>query len=191
MKKIILLSGGFDSALMLADESNKDPKHEIYALSIDYGQRHYVELEYAEKLAEKYGVIKHKIISMELPYDSLLTGEDTINSGPPVVPNRNAIFLALAIGWAETLDCHDIYIGSNKDDHDNFPDCRREFFDRQELASLYPVRIHTPLINSTKEGLFQERKLINEHLVLEMEETMSCYNGTNCGVCDACRQRNV
>ena len=59
MKKIILLSGGFDSALMLADESNKDPKHEIYALSIDYGQRHYVELEYAEKLAEKYGVIKH------------------------------------------------------------------------------------------------------------------------------------
>tara|TARA_R110001583_G_scaffold12744_2_gene56199 strand:- start:3226 stop:3801 length:576 start_codon:yes stop_codon:yes gene_type:complete len=191
MKKIILLSGGFDSALMLADESNKDPKHEIYALSIDYGQRHYVELEYAEKLAEKYGVIKHKIISMELPYDSLLTGEDMINSGPPVVPNRNAIFLALAIGWAETLDCHDIYIGSNKDDHDNFPDCRRDFFDRQESASLYPVRIHTPLINSTKEGLFQERKLINEHLVLEMEETMSCYNGTNCGVCDACRQRNV
>lgn len=185
MKKIILLSGGFDSALMLADESNKDPSHEIYALSIDYGQRHHVELDYAEKLAEKYGVVQHKIISMALPYDSMLTGEEMIKSGPPVVPNRNAIFLALAIGWAETLDCHDIYIGSNKDDHDNFPDCRREFFDRQEEASLYPVHIHTPLINSTKEELFQERGL------LDLEETMSCYNGTNCGVCDACRQRNV
>ena len=191
MKKIILLSGGFDSALILADESNKDPSHEIYALSIDYGQRHHVELDYAEKLAEKYEVTRHKIISMALPYDSMLTGEKIIKSGPPVVPNRNAIFLALAIGWAETLDCHDIYIGSNKDDHENFPDCRREFFDQQEEASLYPVRIHTPLINSTKEDLFQEMEALNEHYHLYLEETMSCYNGTNCGVCDACLQRHV
>tara|TARA_Y100001973_G_scaffold99714_1_gene159353 strand:- start:509 stop:1057 length:549 start_codon:yes stop_codon:yes gene_type:complete len=182
MKKILLLSGGLDSGYILS--SLEEP---VYALTFDYGQRHKIEIEYARKLALSFGVIEHKIVTIDLPFDSALTGVDVVSDLPPIVSNRNAIFLSVAAGYAESLGCRDIYMGANASDYEDFVDCRPVVLNRLAAAFPYKLNIHTPLSEMTKAEVVSACFATN----FDLSKTMSCYNGTNCGVCDACRQRNV
>jgi 7-cyano-7-deazaguanine synthase len=206
-KAIILLSGGLDSITVLA--LAKQQGYECYALSFDYGQRHNAELIAASKIAAHYQVKDHKIIKLGLGAigGSALTDEhiavpNTPQSGIPVtyVPARNTIFLSFALGWAEVVQAHDIFIGVNAVDYSGYPDCRPEFIAAfQNLANLATkagvegeaVKIHTPLISLSK------AEIIKTGLVLgvDYQMTVSCYSadseGQACGVCDACRLRKA
>jgi len=180
---------------------------ECYALSFDYGQRHNAELKAAQRIAQGYRVVEHKVISIGLNAigGSALTDEniavpDQPQEGIPVtyVPARNTIFLAYALGWAEVLEANSIYIGVNAVDYSGYPDCRPEFIHAfQQVANLATkagvegggCTIHTPLIFQTK------AEIIGKGLKLGVDysETVSCYSadseGRACGVCDACRLR--
>jgi len=204
-KAIILLSGGLDSITVLA-QAKKDG-YQCYALSFDYGQRHNAELNAATKIAKHYQVAEHKIINLGLGAigGSALTDDHieipcTPQQGIPVtyVPARNTIFLSFALGWAEVLGLHDIFIGVNAVDYSGYPDCRPEFIDAfQNLANLatkagvegVEIKIHAPLIKLTK------AEIIRKGIVLDVDykQTVSCYaadkQGHACGVCDACRLR--
>ena len=165
-KAIILLSGGLDSITVLA--LAKQQGFQCYALSFDYGQRHNAELIAAAQIATDYQVEDHKIISLGLGSigGSALTDEHiavphTLQAGIPVtyVPARNTIFLSFALGWAEVLHLHDIFIGVNAVDYSGYPDCRPEFIESfQNLANLATkagvegesFTIHTPLIHLSK-----------------------------------------
>jgi 7-cyano-7-deazaguanine synthase len=204
-KAIILLSGGLDSITILA-QAKKDG-YQCYALSFDYGQRHSAELTAATKIAKHYQVAMHKIINLGLGSigGSALTDDhikipDTPQQGIPVtyVPARNTIFLSFALGWAEVLGLHDIFIGVNAVDYSGYPDCRPEFIDAfQKLANLatkagvegVEIKIHAPLIKLGK------AEIIRKGIALDVDykHTVSCYAadrlGHACGVCDACRLR--
>ncbi len=206
-KAIILLSGGLDSitALALARQQG----FSCHALSFDYGQRHNAELEAAKKIAAHYQVADHKIINLGLASigGSALTDEhiavpDTPQDGIPVtyVPARNTIFLSFALGWAEVLHAHDIFIGVNAVDYSGYPDCRPEFIEAfQTLANLATkagvegevIKIHTPLIDLTKAEIIRQGTALD----VDYRHTVSCYSadkeGCACGVCDACRLRKA
>jgi len=205
-KAVVLLSGGLDSATTLAIA--KDRQFDCYALSVDYGQRHESELNAAKKVAGALGVADHKIITVDLTAfgGSALTdtsipvptaGETT---GIPItyVPARNTIMLSLALAWAETLQCRDIFIGVNAVDYSGYPDCRSEFIRAFEcMANLATkaaiegdtLTIHAPLINYPKKGIIQT----GLSLGVDYSLTVSCYQadatGRACGVCDSCRIR--
>ena len=205
-KAVVLLSGGLDSATVLAIA--KDQQFSCYALSIDYGQRHESELNAARNVAGVLGVADHKIITVDLAAfgGSALTdssiavpvaGETT---GIPVtyVPARNTIMLSLALAWVEILDCRDIFIGVNAVDYSGYPDCRPEYiqaFERMaNLATKAAVEgskltIHTPLIDLPKKDII----LTGVALGVDYSLTVSCYQadaaGCACGVCDSCRIR--
>lgn len=204
-KAVILVSGGLDSATVLAIA--KDLGYECYALSFDYGQRHHSELEAASRLAKIYDVKEHKIIQLGMGEfgGSALTDEG-INvptekaSGIPVtyVPARNTVFLSIALGWAEVLEAKDIFIGVNAVDYSGYPDCRPEFIDAfEKLANLATkagveeggFKIHTPLINLSKAQIIQK----GEALKVDYSATVSCYQanteGEACGECESCRLR--
>jgi len=206
-KAIILLSGGLDSitALALAQQHG----FHCYALSFNYGQKHNSELNAAKKIAQQYQVADHKIIDLGLAQigGSALTDEHiavpkTPQQGIPVtyVPARNTIFLSFALGWAEVLNLHDIFIGVNAVDYSGYPDCRPEFIQAfQTLANLATkagvegtkFTIHTPLIDLTKAQIIQQ----GMKLGVDYQQTVSCYSADNlgqaCGVCDACRLRKI
>ncbi|MGR9044893.1 MAG: 7-cyano-7-deazaguanine synthase QueC [Gammaproteobacteria bacterium] len=206
-KAIVLLSGGLDSITVLA--LAKKQGYACYTLSFDYGQRHNAELNAAKKIAENYQVVEHKIISLGLNSigGSALTDEhiavpDSPQEGIPVtyVPARNTIFLSFALGWAEVLNAHDIFIGVNAIDYSGYPDCRPEFIEAfQKLANLatkagvegHPISIHTPLISMSKADIIKQ----GIQLGVDYRQTVSCYsadkNGYACGVCDACRLRKA
>lgn len=206
-KAIVLLSGGLDSITALA--LAKQQGFSCYALSFDYGQRHNAELEAAKKIAAHYQVAEHKIINLGLASigGSALTDEhiavpDTPQDGIPVtyVPARNTIFLSFALGWAEVLHAHDIFIGVNAVDYSGYPDCRPEFIEAfQTLANLATkagvegeiIKIHTPLIDLTKAEIIRQGTALG----VDYRQTVSCYSadrqGRACGVCDACRLRKV
>ena len=206
-KAIVLLSGGLDSITVLA--LAKKQGYACYALSFDYGQRHNAELNAAKKIAEQYQVVEHKIISLGLGSigGSALTDEhiavpDSPQEGIPVtyVPARNTIFLSFALGWAEVLKLHDIFIGVNAVDYSGYPDCRPEFIEAfQKLANLATKAgvegqrffIHTPLISMSKAEIIKQ----GIQLGVDYRQTVSCYsadqNGYACGVCDACRLRKA
>ena len=206
-KAIVLLSGGLDSITVLA--LAKQQGYACYALSFDYGQRHNAELNAAKKIAEHYHVIEHKIITLGLGSigGSALTDEhiavpDSPQEGIPVtyVPARNTIFLSFALGWAEVLNVHDIFIGVNAVDYSGYPDCRPEFIEAfQKLANLatkagvegQSFTIHTPLIAMSKAEIIKK----GMQLGVDYRQTVSCYsadkNGYACGVCDACRLRKA
>lgn len=206
-KAIVLLSGGLDSITVLA--LAKQQGYTCYALSFDYGQRHNAELNAAEQIAERYQVVEHKIISLGLNSigGSALTDEhiaipNSPQEGIPVtyVPARNTIFLSFALGWAEVLNLHDIFIGVNAVDYSGYPDCRPEFIKAfQKLANLatkagvegQPFSIHAPLISMSKADIIKQ----GIQLGVDYRQTVSCYsadkNGYACGVCDACRLRKV
>ena len=209
-KAVILLSGGLDSATTLA--LAKDDGYACHALSFDYGQRHFRELESAKKIATSLGVEEHLVLTLDLGLigGSALTADipvpkgrssEEIGSGIPVtyVPARNTIFLAHALGWAEVLGADDLFFGANVYDYSGYPDCRREYVDAFErmanLATKAGVegkshfKVHTPLIQMTKAEIIRQGNALGVDFGL----TWSCYEATSagnpCGRCDSCLLR--
>ncbi|GMT42855.1 MAG: 7-cyano-7-deazaguanine synthase [bacterium] len=206
-KAVILLSGGADSATALA-VAGRDG-FELYALTLDYGQRHRIELEAARKIAENFHVKKHLTLEVDLKPigSSALTDEmeipmgrsmEEISTGIPVtyVPARNTIFLSLALGWAESLGTGDIFIGVNALDYSGYPDCRPEYIKSFEQTARLATKIgveekkkitiHAPLINLAKAQIFK----LGHELGVDFSITHSCYapnlDGRPCGKCDSC-----
>tara|TARA_Y100000588_G_C14214700_1_gene908289 strand:+ start:604 stop:1287 length:684 start_codon:yes stop_codon:yes gene_type:complete len=205
-RAVVLLSGGLDSATCLAIAKSKN--FDLYALTVNYGQRHLFELQSAKDIAQEFAVKKHSILDIDLAQfgGSALTDNIEVPKNQsdlemkkiPVtyVPARNTIFLSLALARAETLHSFDIYIGVNALDYSGYPDCRPEYiqsFERTanlatkagvENAGLF--KIHTPLIHLTKAEIIQKGKELGVNYGL----TSSCYdpqsNGDPCGQCDAC-----
>lgn len=207
-KAVVLLSGGLDSATVLAFAKREG--FACYALSFDYGQRHAAELRAAEKIAVKLGASQHKFVQIGLDAiggsaltDASIQVPDQLVEGViPVtyVPARNTVFLAFALGWAEVIGATDLFIGVNAVDYSGYPDCRPKFISAFEtLANLATkagvegagFRIHTPLISLTKAEIIQ----LGCELDVPYGETVSCYSATAsglaCGVCDACRLRRA
>ncbi|EME5357851.1 TPA: 7-cyano-7-deazaguanine synthase QueC [Pseudomonas aeruginosa] len=204
-KAVILLSGGLDSATVVA--MAKADGYACYTMSFDYGQRHRAELQAAERVARQLGVIEHKVIGLDLNGmgGSALTDESIVvpespSEGIPVtyVPARNTVFLSLALGWAEVLDARDIFIGVNAVDYSGYPDCRPEFVEAFErmanLATKAGVegngfRIQAPLQYLSKAQIIQAGVARGVDYGL----TVSCYQadeqGRACGKCDSCRLR--
>ena len=204
---VILLSGGLDSATVLAIAHAEG--YECYCLSFSYGQRHSTELEYADVLAKSLGTMEHRTVQIDIGAfgGSALTDDsiDIPDAGTqsdeiPVtyVPARNTVFLSYALGWAEVLGATDIFIGVNAVDYSGYPDCRPEFIRAFEnmanLATRAGVRgskltVHAPLIDLTK-GQIIERGL---SLGVNYANTVSCYRlnscGEGCGQCDSCTLR--
>jgi 7-cyano-7-deazaguanine synthase len=206
---IVLLSGGLDSATTLAIA--RAQAYEIYALSFDYGQRHKRELEAAKRVARSLGAKKHLVVRIDNQIfgSSALTNkadvpkgrsDKEIGTGIPVtyVPARNTIFLAHALGWAETIGAGHIFIGANAVDYSGYPDCRPEFIMLFEtLANVATkagvegarLQIHAPLIKMSKADIV--RKAVE--LKIDLALTHSCYDpledGRACGECDSCQLR--
>ncbi len=204
-KAVILLSGGLDSATVLA--LAKADGYSCYTMSFDYGQRHRSELQAAERIALQLGAVEHKVIGLNLNgiggsalTDTRIDVPQSPTEGIPVtyVPARNSVFLSLALGWAEVLGARDIFIGVNAVDYSGYPDCRPEFiqaFERMaNLATKAGVdglgfRILAPLQNMSKAQIVQA----GVRLGVDYALTVSCYladeQGRACGKCDSCRLR--
>lgn len=204
-KAVILLSGGLDSATIVA--MAKAQGFACYTMSFDYGQRHRAELQAAERVARQLGVVEHKVIGLDLNGigGSALTDPDiavpeTPGEGIPVtyVPARNTVFLSLALGWAEVLGARHLFIGVNAVDYSGYPDCRPEFVEAFErLANLATkagvegdsFKIEAPLQFLSKAQIVQA----GSQLGVDYALTVSCYQandeGQACGRCDSCRLR--
>lgn len=204
-KAVILLSGGLDSATIVA--MAKAQGFACYTMSFDYGQRHRAELQAAERVARQLGVVEHKVIGLDLNGigGSALTDPDiavpeTPGEGIPVtyVPARNTVFLSLALGWAEVLGARHLFIGVNAVDYSGYPDCRPEFVEAFErLANLATkagvegdtFKIEAPLQFLSKAQIVQA----GSQLGVDYALTVSCYQaddeGRACGRCDSCRLR--
>ncbi len=205
-KAVILLSGGLDSSTVLAIAKNKN--FECYALTVNYGQRHTIEIENAKIIAENFSVKQHKIVNLDMRW----IGGSALTSNIPVpknrkedgsvpityVPARNTIMLSLALGWAEVIDAHDIFIGVNAVDYSGYPDCRPEFIKSFEKTANLATRegvegrlfkIHAPLIEMSKAEIIKTGVDIG----VDYSMTISCYDpdekGKACGKCDACKLR--
>jgi 7-cyano-7-deazaguanine synthase len=205
-KAVILFSSGQDSTTCLAIAKAAD--FECYPLSFDYGQKHIAELENARRLAREMGVADHRIVTLNLGGGSALTDADkNINDyvgdhkiPSTYVPARNTIFLAIALGYAETVGAFDIFIGANAVDYSGYPDCRPDYLEAfEKVASLATkvgvetgasFKIHTPLLHLTKGGIIQE----GVRLGVDFSKTISCYRadaeGRACGSCDSCKLRS-
>lgn len=206
-KAVILLSGGMDSATVLA--LAKQQGFDCYALGFRYGQRHDAELLAAKKLATAFQVIEHRVIDLDLGSigGSALTDHgidvpETASEGIPVtyVPARNTVFLSIALAWAEVLEARDIFIGVNAVDYSGYPDCRPEYIEAfEKMANLatraavegHRLKIHTPLIAMSKAEIIRT----GDALGVDYGLTVSCYQadeqGRACGRCDACRLRSA
>jgi 7-cyano-7-deazaguanine synthase len=202
---IVLLSGGLDS--MVSAARAREDGHRLLALSIDYNQRHQVELAAARRIAAALGAERHVVLPLDLRAfgGSALTAEiDVPKTGVgddiPVtyVPARNTIFLSLALGWAEAAGARDIYIGVNALDYSGYPDCRPEFIaEFEKLAEIAtkagvegePFHIRAPLQHMSKADIVREA----DRLGLDAGLSWSCYDpapgGLHCGRCDSCRLR--
>ena len=207
---VVLLSGGLDSTTALAVA--KSQGFDVFALSVDYGQRHRVELQRAADVARTLGVADHRTVKLDLRAigGSALTADiavpkdrsaDDMSHGVPVtyVPARNTILLGLALGYAETVGAFDIFIGANVLDYSGYPDCRPEFLTAFEsLANLATkagvegtgrFRVHSPLLKLTKAEIIRE----GVKLGVDYSLTLSCYDpdveGRACGRCDSCALR--
>ncbi|QDQ26897.1 7-cyano-7-deazaguanine synthase QueC [Chitinimonas arctica] len=208
-KAVILLSGGLDSATVLAMAVSQG--YECYCLSFDYGQRHNAELAAARRVSAALGAREHRIAtidlaafggsaltdaSIEVPVDGVQDGEIPVT----YVPARNTIMLSFALGWAEVLEAHDIFIGVNAVDYSGYPDCRPEYISAFELMANLATRIsvegaklhiRTPLLSLSKARIVETGAKLGVDYAL----TVSCYKadleGRACGVCDACRLRRT
>ena len=207
---VVLLSGGLDSATALAIAM--DQGYACHAISFDYGQKQRIELDAAANLAKEMGAASHRVVrvdlgafggsaltddTLEVPKDR---SDDAIAHGIPItyVPARNTVFLSYALGLAEVIDAHDIFIGVNAVDYSGYPDCRPEFVAAfQNLANLatkagvegHAITVHAPLIELTKVQIIEQ----GLKLGVDYAKTHSCYDPTPeakpCGRCDACKIR--
>jgi 7-cyano-7-deazaguanine synthase len=203
-KAVVLLSGGMDSAVVLAIA--REQGFEAHALSVRYGQRHTSELDAAVRVATLQGAAQHKTVYVDLRSfgGSALTDDIDVpeagGAGIPVtyVPARNTIMLSLALGWAEVLGANDLFCGVNAVDYSGYPDCRPEFIDAFErLANVATkagvegagLRVRAPLMRMGKADIVRE----GLRLGVDFSATVSCYRadaeGRACGHCDACRLR--
>ena len=202
---VVLLSGGLDSATTLAIARERG--HRCHALSFDYGQRHAIELAAARRVATALGAAEHRVLTMPIGQfgHSALTDRDiAVPEGPtdgiPVtyVPARNTVFLAFALGFAETLDAKHIYIGVNAVDYSGYPDCRPAFIRAFEsLANLATraaiegrtLSVHAPLMDLSKAEIIRRGLALG----IDYSITLSCYQpdpaGRPCGRCESCRLR--
>ncbi len=205
-RAVILLSGGLDSATILA--LARDAGYVCYALSVAYGQRHAAELTAAEQVAQALGAREHRVVVIDLAQfggsaltDTTLAVPITgVQPGIPLtyVPARNTVMLTLALAWAEVLGAHDLFIGVNAVDYSGYPDCRPEFVQAFEamanLATKAAVEgarltVHAPLIALSKAEIIRRGMAAG----VDYAVTVSCYQadaaGRACGVCDSCRLR--
>lgn len=204
-KAVVLLSGGLDSATVLA-VARRDG-YACYALSFDYGQRHAAELVGAGRVAQALGATTHKTVRLDLSAiggsaitDHAIAVPEKSSAGIPVtyVPARNTVFLAVATGWAEVLGASDVFIGVNAVDYSGYPDCRPEFVAAfEQVAKLgtkagvegAPWHIHAPLVQLSKAEIIR----LGTMLGVDYGLTVSCYSadadGRACGLCDSCRLR--
>lgn len=208
-KAVVLLSGGLDSATTAAIARSEG--YDVYALSIDYGQRHRFELESARKVAAAVGAVEHRLVAIDLGQfgGSALTddidvprgrSDEEMAGGIPVtyVPARNTVMLSLALGYAEVIGSGDLFVGVNAVDYSGYPDCRPEFITAFErLANLATkagveaedepaMRVHAPLIKLTKAQIVERGVALG----VDYSLTHTCYSpsaaGVSCGECDAC-----
>lgn len=205
-KAVVLLSGGLDSATVLA--MAREQNFEVHTLAVDYGQRHRAELKAATELSEALGADSHRVVQVDLRAigGSALTDDIDVPTEPgegiPVtyVPARNTLMLSLALGHAEVIGAHDLFIGVNAVDYSGYPDCRPQFIaafeDLCQLATRAGdeggrFKIHTPLIHLSKAEIVQR----GTELGVDYAMTVSCYQadeqGRACGVCDSCRLRRA
>jgi 7-cyano-7-deazaguanine synthase len=204
-KAVILLSGGLDSATILAI-ARRDG-YDCHALSFAYGQRHRAELDAATRVVRAQGITDHKTVNLDLSAiggsaltDASIPVPDHPTEGIPTtyVPARNTVFLAVAMGWAEVLEAGDIFIGVNAVDYSCYPDCRPEFIEAfQKVANLgtkagvegQGMHIHAPLMKFSKSEIVR----LGASLGVDYGLTVSCYSadaqGRACGICDSCRLR--
>ncbi len=209
-KAVVLLSGGLDSATVLAIARQQG--FACYTLGFDYGQRHRLEIQAAQAVAASLGVVQHLVLPVNLRVfgGSALTAELAVPKNRPglhdggeipvtYVPARNTVFLSLALAWAETLGAYDLFLGVNALDYSGYPDCRPEYIAAfEKLANLATAagveergrfRVHTPLINMRKADIIKT----GLSLGVDYGRTLSCYDpdhqGRSCGQCDSCRLR--
>ncbi|MHB1216378.1 MAG: 7-cyano-7-deazaguanine synthase QueC [Thiobacillus sp.] len=202
---VILLSGGLDSATVLAIA--REAGYACHALSLDYGQRHNAELAAAARVAASLGAVEHRVLKLGLGdfggsalTDASIAVPESPTTGIPAtyVPARNTVMLALALAWAEVLGARDLFIGVNAVDYSGYPDCRPEFIAAfEQMANLATragvegarLRVHAPLQYLSKAQIIQR----GLELGVDYAQTVSCYqadvDGHACGVCDACRLR--
>jgi 7-cyano-7-deazaguanine synthase len=204
---IVLLSGGLDSATVLAIAKSRG--FQSFALSVHYGQRHHAELLAAKHVAVYLGAHQHRVMGVDLAgvggsalTDETLVVPESPTEGIPItyVPARNTLLLSLALGWAEVIDAGDIFVGVNAVDYSGYPDCRPEFIAAfEKLAQLATkagveggrLKIHAPLVNMTKGDIIRT----GMSLGVDYSMTVSCYQadakGRACGRCDSCRLRRA
>ncbi len=204
-KAVVLVSGGLDSATVLAMATTQG--YECYALSMDYGQRHRIELDRAQKVAKTNGAVEHRVVRIDIGNfgGSALTDqeiqvptEESADIPVTYVPARNTVFLSVALGWAEVLNASAIFIGANAVDYSGYPDCRPEYIEAfQRMANLATksgvegecISIEAPIINLTKAEIIEQ----GLKLGVDYSQTISCYNprtdGKVCNECDSCRIR--
>ena len=202
---VVLLSGGLDSATVLA--LARQQGYACYALSVDYGQRHHAELAAAQRVAHELGAVEQRVVGIDLTgfggsalTDMRIAVPEQAAPGIPLtyVPARNTIMLSLALAWAEVLQAQDIFIGVNAVDYSGYPDCRPEYiaaFERMaNLATKAAVEgkhltLHTPLLRLSKADIVK----LGTKLGVDYSHTVSCYQadkeGRACAVCDSCRLR--
>jgi 7-cyano-7-deazaguanine synthase len=202
---VVLLSGGLDSATVLAIARSQG--YICYCLSLDYHQRHVAELKAAKNIAKALVAAAHRTAQLDLSMfggsaltDSHIDVPEAPTQGIPVtyVPARNTIMLSLALAWAEVLDARDIFIGVNALDYSGYPDCRMEYVEAfQRMANLATksavegrtITVHAPLIDMTKAEIIKK----GTELGVDYGMTVSCYqadaHGRACGLCDSCRFR--
>ncbi len=206
-KAVVLLSGGLDSATVLAMAQQQG--FLCYALSVDYGQRHHAELAAAQRVASTQGAQELRVIHIDLTgfggsslTDNTIAIPELPSAGIPstYVPARNTIMLSLALAWAEVLQAQDIFVGINAVDYSGYPDCRPDYINAFErMANLAtkaavegrPLTIHSPLLYMSKAQIIAAGKQIG----VDYAQTVSCYQaderGYACGVCDSCRLRRA
>ena len=204
---VILLSGGLDSATVLALARQRG--FACYALSVDYGQRHHAELAAARRVAQALGAVEQRVAGIDLTgfggsalTDARIAVPEQPTQGIPLtyVPARNTIMLSLALAWAEVLRAQDIFIGVNAVDYSGYPDCRPEYIEAFErmanLATKAAVEggrltLHAPLLHLSKAEIIKR----GAQLGVDYSLTVSCYqadeDGCACAVCDSCRLRRV
>lgn len=206
-KAVILLSGGLDSATVLAIASSQG--YECHTISFDYGQRHRAELDFAKALSAQQNAKSHRVVQVDMTQiggsaltdssiDVPVSGVEADQIPVTYVPARNTVFLSYALALAEVLRSNDIFIGVNAVDYSGYPDCRPEFIEAfEKMANLATkigvegekLHVQTPLIDLTKAQIIQA----GTELGVDYSLTVSCYQaddqGRACGVCDSCRLR--